>query len=128
VHLCACVCVFVCTVPDCAYMQATTMFVSRFVTPAPVPPQAGRQVRQSVERQRDLQPERSEEVPVCDAHSGRPRRKIADLAVTVKQCRGLPASSYENAGTVGNTDSYCVVKVCVCVHYGPFSGISSPKH
>ena len=73
--------------------------------------EAGRQVRQSVERQRDLQPERSEEVPVCDAHSGRPRRKIADLAVTVKQCRGLPASSWESAGTVGSTDSYCVVKV-----------------
>jgi len=52
--------------------------------------EAGRQVRQSVERQRDLQPERSEEVPVCDADSGRPRKKIADLAFTIKQCRGLP--------------------------------------
>ena len=73
--------------------------------------EAGRQVRQSVERQRDLQPERSEEVPVCDAHSGRPRKKIADLSVTVKQCRGLPGSSWENSGTVGTTDSYCVVKM-----------------
>ena len=98
--------------------QGTTMFVTRSAqaplchSPPPLPsPQAGRQVRQSVERQRDLQPERSEEVPVCDAHSGRPRRKIAELSVKVQQCRGLPASSYENAGTVGNTDSYCVVKV-----------------
>jgi hypothetical protein len=73
--------------------------------------EAGRQVRQSVERQRDLQPERSEEVPVCDASSGRPRIKIADLAFTIKQCRGLPCSTWENAGTVGTTDSYCVVKV-----------------
>jgi len=73
--------------------------------------EAGRQVRQSVERQRDLQPERSEEVPVCDAHSGRPRKKIADLSVNIKQCRGLPGTKWENAGTVGSTDSYCVVKV-----------------
>ena len=73
--------------------------------------EAGRQVRQSVERQRDLLPERSEEVPVCDATSGRPRKKIADLAFTIKQCRGLPCSTWENAGTVGTTDSYCVVKV-----------------
>jgi hypothetical protein len=123
VCVCAYVCVFVCTVRDCAYMRLRihvrgvrcllrAQRTRHFVTPRPLPPpQAGRQVRQSVERQRDLQPERSEEVPVCDAHSGRPRRKIAELSVTVKQCRGLPASSYENAGTVGNTDSYCVVKV-----------------
>ena len=100
---------------DCAYLSGDYdvcyALIASALCHSPPPPQAGRQVRQSVERQRDLQPERSEEVPVCDAHSGRPRRKIAELSVKVQQCRGLPASSYENAGTVGNTDSYCVVKV-----------------
>ena len=70
------------------------------------------QVRASVERQRDLQPERSEEVPVCDAFSGTPRKKVANLTFTIKQCRGLPAGTWESAGTVGTTDSYCVIKVC----------------
>ena len=73
--------------------------------------ETGRQVRASVERQRDLQPERSEEVPVCDAFSGRPRKKIANFAFTIKQCRGLPGSKWESSGSVGTTDSYCVVKV-----------------
>jgi len=84
--------------------------------------EAGRQVRQSVERQRDLQPERSEEVPVCDASSGRPRIKIADLAFTIKQCRGLPCSTWENAGTVGTSDSYCVGGRGAPVHVGRAPG------
>mmetsp|Transcript_2903 Transcript_2903/g.6933 ORF Transcript_2903/g.6933 Transcript_2903/m.6933 type:complete len:710 (-) Transcript_2903:193-2322(-) len=73
--------------------------------------EAGRQVRATVERQRDLQPSRSEDIPTCDESNGRLREKFAELELTIIEGRDLPASSWENAGTVGLLDSYCVVKV-----------------
>mmetsp|Transcript_43740 Transcript_43740/g.138244 ORF Transcript_43740/g.138244 Transcript_43740/m.138244 type:complete len:711 (+) Transcript_43740:356-2488(+) len=73
--------------------------------------EAGRQVRATVERQRDLQPSRSEDIPTCDESNGKLREKFAELELTIIEGRDLPASTWENAGTLGLLDSYCVVKV-----------------
>ncbi len=39
------------------------------------------------------------------------RERIAHLKITLNGAKGIPAAHFENSGTVGTTDTYCVVSV-----------------